>query len=276
MRSPDAPARPCRDRSARARAAVLARALALGAALGCAPPVVGAHDGATAAARALPARAVVADAVEALRRDPDLQETEVRKTLRWKHPDAEADKPPPDASAWSRFLAWLAGAVQWLANAGRWLVWLLGALAVALLAVSLRRWVRERGELPAAAQLALPSRVGALDVRPETLPDDIGAAARRLWLDGAHRAALSLLYRGALSRLIHVHAVPIRAANTEAECLRLARGSLAPERSAFFGRLVVIWQLAVYGAHDPDGAGVLALCDDFDRLLGGTPTGDAA
>jgi hypothetical protein len=229
------------------------------------------------AARALPPRALVADAVQVLRRDPDLQETEIRRTLRWKKKDvAEPDKPVQDETGWARLLAWLAEALKWLASAGRWLVWLLGALAVAILAVYLRYWVRVHGDFPVSAPLALPGQVGALDVRPETLPDHIGAEARRLWLSGAHRAALSLLYRGALSRLIHVHAVPIRAANTEAECVRLAQRALVPERSAFFARLVAVWQLAVYGARDPDGARVLALCDEFDRLLGVTPPGGAA
>jgi hypothetical protein len=109
--------------------------------------------------------------------------------------------------------------------------------------------------------------VGTLDVRPESLPDRIGAAAQVLWLQGRHRSALSLLYRGALSRLIHGYAVPIRAAHTEAECLTLAQKGLAAEQRGFLGELVRVWQLAVYGARNPDDNRVLELCKDFDRIL---------
>jgi hypothetical protein len=107
-----------------------------------------------------------------------------------------------------------------------------------------------------------------LDIRPDSLPADIGAAARALWQRGEARAALSLLYRGALSRLVHAHAVPIRSASTEGDCLRLASRSVSGEASAYFGRLVRAWQLAVYGAHQPDEASVHALCDEFDARLG--------
>ena len=67
-----------------------------------------------------------------------------------------------------------------------------------------------------------PTHVRDLDIRPESLPDDIGAAARALWDRGEHRAALALLYRGLLSRLAHVHRLPIRDSSTEGDCLALA------------------------------------------------------
>ena len=57
-------------------------------------------------------------------------------------------------------------------------------------------------------------------------PPDIGAAARALWDRGEHRAALALLYRGMLSRLAHVHRVPIRDSSTEGDCLALAASHL--------------------------------------------------
>jgi len=286
VRSPEVRAR---GRAGRAR--TWARTRALGLALGLAlrvpaqgavpPPPAGPANPARLAAAvpgppALPPRAQVSTIIDGLRRDPDLQETRLNKTLRWKKDGGDEQKKPVADSAWNGLVRWIAGALQWLAEAGRWLVWLLGALAVALLALLLRRWMRERADAESPARAALPSRVGTLDVRPESLPERIGAEARALWLSGAHRAALSLLYRGALSRLIHVHAVPIRAANTEDECLRLARASLEQERSAYFARLVGTWRLAVYAARDPEGSGVLGLCDDFDRVLGDAAPGAPA
>jgi hypothetical protein len=82
---------------------------------------------------------------------------------------------------------------------------------------------------------------------------------------------LSLLYRGALSRLVHVHALPIRAANTEGECVALAHDRLDAPRAAFFARLVGVWLPAVYGGRMPEAAQALGLCDEFDRQLTPAP-----
>lgn len=211
-------------------------------------------------------RAQVVQVVERLRRDPDFQATQTVPRPHWK--TKEPDAQPADNRATIRFAQWLAAAARWIAEAGRWGVWLLGALAVALLLVGVRTWMRERAAPLTAAAGPLPARVGALDVRPESLPPDVGSAARALWLRGECRAALSLLYRGALSRLIHGFAVPIRAAHTEPECRRLAHDTLGTDAAAYFSRLVGLWESAGYGARRPDPAAFLAACDQFDRFLG--------
>jgi len=121
--------------------------------------------------------------------------------------------------------------------------------------------------------------VREVDIRPESLPTDIGAAVRELWLAGEHRAALSLLYRGALSRLVHSYQVAIGDASTEGDCVRLARAALPPPRGDFVTALVDAWQLAVYGGRPLAAEHVLRLCADFDRLLPeipNVPTGDRA
>lgn len=200
-------------------------------------------------------------AVDAVRADPLLGGTRSERRLRWK--DDEEEKPTPAEPA----PGWLIGLVRWLAESGRLLVWLLGAIAVALLVVLLRRWILVRAEGISGKALVLPSHVRDLDIRPESLPGDIAAAARGLWQRGEQRGCLSLLYRGALSRLVHGHAVPIRAASTEGECVQLAARVLPGDASGFFERLVQAWLVAVYGARSPDESLVLSLCDDFDRRL---------
>jgi hypothetical protein len=106
-----------------------------------------------------------------------------------------------------------------------------------------------------------------LDIRPESLPDDVGAAAAALWSSGEHRAALALLYRGLLSRLVHVHGVPIRDSSTEGDCLALATPRVTAMRNSYAARLVRVWQGAVYGTEHPSSEAVLALCGDFARVL---------
>lgn len=236
----------------------LALLLALAAAAGPAPAQPGEFT---------PER--VQAAVDAVRADPLLGGSRTERKLRWKD-DGEADRPAPTEPP----PRWLVSLVRWIAESGRLLVWLLGAIAVALLLVLLRRWIHVRAEGMGGRAAVLPSHVRDLDIRPESLPDDIAAAARALWQRGEQRACLSLLYRGALSRLVHGHAVPIHAASTEGECVRLAASVLTGEGSAFFERLVQAWLVSVYGARSPDAALVMALCDDFDRRL--PPRGDAA
>lgn len=212
------------------------------------------------AAQAAPTREEVQQAAEKVRAHPDLGGTRAEKSLRFK----KTDQPQPSETRTGDELDWLRQLARWLTETARLLVWLGGAVLVALVLVGLRRWARARGGFAATARAHLPSHVQSLDIRPESLPEAIGEAAAQLWQGGQQQAALSLLYRGALSRLVHAHAVPIRAASTEGECMALAHTRLDAQRNAFFARLVAAWQLAVYGARLPDAPQALALCRDFD------------
>ena len=199
----------------------------------------------------------VARAVASVRSDPNLGGPRTERSLRLKA-DRQKRKAEPAAP-------WLVEMIRWMSEAGRGLMWLLGAIAVALLVVFAWRWMRVRADAATGRAAVLPpSHVNDLDIRPDSLPDDIAGSARTLWQCGEQRAALSLLYRGALSRLVHDHAVPIRGASTEGECVALARDALPAAGGAFFERLVGAWQVAVYAARWPDAANVAALLDGFD------------
>ncbi len=213
-----------------------------------------------------PPRQEVQQAVDALRQENALPPPVKRHTLRFKERAYEPPKPEPRKEREpARQADTGSTSFDVLARYG---VWLLGFALLALLLVQLRRWVRERADTVfAAAAPDLPSHVHSLDVRPESLPATVGAAAAALWRGGEPRAALALLYRGALSRLIHGHGVPVRSASTEGECLALAADRLDAPRQELFARLVGAWQQAVYAARLPATEGVLALCQDFDRLL---------
>ncbi len=209
-----------------------------------------------------PSAQQVREATEAVYNDPDLHGLKADRVLRFKNRERETDtrEPGPD-------LRWLRDLMRWISEAGRGLVWLGMAALAALVIVLLRRWLVVRGAASGGRALALPSHVRDLDIRPESLPDDLPAAARALWQRGEQRAALSLLYRGALSRLVHEHQLPVRASSTEGECSALAARHLNAERAGFVARLIGLWQLAVYGAHLPDSSAVLAVCEQFDVQL---------
>lgn len=239
----------------RSRELVLAMALAL-----TLPPALPADT---------PTRQQVEQAAATVRQHPDLPGKRKEKTLGLRPADK---KETARKSSW----AWMRELARWLAETARVLMWLGGIVLVALLVVGIRRWVLVRGGLAHQRRPAAPSHVQSLDIRPESLPDEVGRAAALLWQRGEHRAALSLLYRGALSRLVHAHAVPIVAASTEGECVALAAQRLDAPRSAFFARLVGAWQLAVYGARLPETQQALALCSEFDLHLAAAPQGGTA
>ena len=215
-------------------------------------------------------RGVVAE----MRADPNFTNRHTERRLRWI--DSAASKPPPSQSP-----AWLRDLARWLSEGGRGLVWVLGAIAVAMFAVFVWRWARVTADDVRARAALRPSHVNDLDIRPESLPDDIAGAARALLRRGEQRAALSLLYRGALSRLVHDHGLAIRAASTEGECLRLAQRALPTDAGAYFERLVRAWQTEVYAGRHIDGASREALCVQFDahfgaRAAAALPAGAAA
>jgi hypothetical protein len=257
----------------RTRRATIVAALALAAFIGIAraadtpsPPAPASPTSpAPAAAQVAAATAwsasEVASAAQAVAADPALGGEHKVRTWRFKRGDDDKavrrEAPAP----------WLLELRRWLAEGGRALVWLLALAALATVIVASRRWWAVHGQALAAGSARLPSHVRDLDIRPESLPAEIGAAVRAAWLAGEHRVALSLLYRGALSRLAHGLGVPIEDSSTEGDCIRLAEATLGDERSAFAARLIGAWQLAVYGKRRLPTPLVLALCDEFDRLL---------
>jgi hypothetical protein len=212
----------------------------------------------------------IARAIERVKADPNLATERTIKTLRWK---ASPRSTPRRMPAW---LAWIGGFFRWLGESARVLIWCAALGLAGLLAVYLARIARTRLERSADGTFVVPTHVRDLDIRPETLPDDIGAAARQLWERGERRAALALLYRGMLSRLAHVHGVPIRESSTEGDCLALAAARLPQDRSEYLARLVRIWQRFGYGRQHVEATAVYSLCDEFAAALRPVPAGDAA
>jgi hypothetical protein len=235
------------------------------------PAVVSAQD-AVANGSATFGDADVDTAIAKVKADPNLSTDVKKKVLRWRSKESKESSPKGNSS-----LQWIGNLFRFLGQTGRVIVWLALAVAVGLLLVLLIRIVRGAGPPLRTTAFVAPTHVRDLDIRPESLPDDIGAAALKLWQQGETRAALALLYRGLLSRLVHVHAVPVKPSSTEGDCLAMAAQLLAAERAGFAGQLIRVWQRAVYGAQLPDDAVVQALCGGFaSALVKDAPTATAA
>jgi hypothetical protein len=241
--------------------------LALAAVLAAAPAALTAQpETPSIPAGEAPARAEVRQALDIVASDPNLAAERTVNMLRWKRPEPATDEPWwwKWANAGAR---WFRGLFVWVAESGRLIILVLGALALALIVFYAVRLVRIRGLPRVPAQFVAPSHVRDLDIRPESLPSDVGAAALALWQRGEQRAALALLYRGMLSRLVHTYGVPIRASSTEGECLALARPRLAEPGARYTSRLVETWAAAVYGGLEPKAGAVEALCGEFSAAF---------
>jgi hypothetical protein len=212
---------------------------------------------------AAPSHAAVQSALQELRRDPNLGREKTIKSLHWSgKTDVAEPKEPPN---------WLVGLFQFLSQAAGVLLWVTGGIGLAIAAIWVYRVVsaRQSGQRLPAPSVA--SHVQDLDIRPASLPADVGGAALELLEAGRTRESLSLLYRGALSRAVHNYSVAIGESYTEGEALRAVNQRLDSTRAQYFSALVALWQRAVYAADMPSAEPVATLCREFSPVLGGTP-----
>lgn len=221
----------------------------------------------------------VKDRIKEILAGPDFSPEEVTRVpaFKNKNKNRQLEKRPEWMDALEEFF-------RGMAEIMRVLVWILVAIGVVALLVGLHYWWRMAAARTPTGNVDLPTRVAGLDIRRESLPDDISAAARAAWQRGDRIQALSFLYRGALSVLVLRCAVAIRSSFTEQECLRAVRrrvgpqGGIASAMADYFGRLTEAWLQSVYARRLlPDEIG-LALCDEFDRhfVIATEPAGSGA
>lgn len=166
---------------------------------------------------------------------------------RWQRRKPLDQGEPAPLPAWLDIVAGMIGFVVEHA------LWIVLALVLLFLLLNHRRWLdwwqrHARAPAPPAPRPAL------LLAQAEPLPDDLAAAVERLWQAGDARAALALLYRGALARLSELLGSPLPPGATEAECLRLARRLGAHAYVDLFAHIVRGWQAAAYAQRLPDAA----------------------
>jgi hypothetical protein len=96
-------------------------------------------------------------------------------------------------------------------------------------------------------------------VAPESLPQDIPGAAMDLWRVGRRQEAMSLLYRGTISKLISNGGVEIAESDTESDCLRRVEAEAAAH-AGYFGGLTEAWMRLAYGRSAPPDEAMQELC----------------
>ncbi|WP_324733406.1 DUF4129 domain-containing protein [Pseudomonas paeninsulae] len=140
---------------------------------------------------------------------------------------------------------------------------------VALLIWRYRQWLGAfAGRIGLAQRAVTPpsSQLFGLEVTPQSLPADVAGEVERLWAEQP-RAALGLLYRALLSRLLHDYHLPLHSAHTESEVLRLVQDLDQAELSDLSQTLTLHWQNLAYGHRLPPDDLRQALCQDWRRLF---------
>jgi hypothetical protein len=175
-----------------------------------------------------------------------------REVERWMPRAAEKEERKltlPDFS----FGAWLAKLVQYL-------LWGVVAAAIGYVLWWIVRNLPRFGNASAAPErYQAPAALFGMELAPQTLPADVPAAARKLVREGKPREALALLYRGALSRLVHQRGVELHASHTEMEVL-----AAAP--SDYLRRLIEAWRACAYADRVPPAPAIEALAQGFAAL----------
>jgi hypothetical protein len=198
--------------------------------------------------------------IEEILSGPDFTQYEDRKVWRRKNP---LDKKKPDFKIGDGWLAF----AQFLAEALRVVAWVVAIAFVGWLLYYLAQRLGWFKELIGKRTLYKPDVLFGMDLRAESLPADIPAAARALLAQGDMRAALSLLYRGALRVLIHERELDVREGDTEGDCVRRVNHTAPGALAEYFRRLVEAWGLIAYARRSPEPTLAQGLVEDWARYF---------
>jgi hypothetical protein len=191
------------------------------------------------------------DEIKEVMNDPEFGRKGTRTRVHYVGPQYEGN---PDAKPfdWS----WVGRLMKWMSELSRAAAWVAAALALVFVLYYLARYVR----LHRFADLAQrrPDFLFGLDVRPESLPEDVAGTAEALARESKLREALSLLYRGALVRFMDA-GIEFRHGDTESDCMRRVEAAERAARKAYFRQLVDAWQSLAYGHQPVEPSAVAAL-----------------
>lgn len=200
---------------------------------------------------------------------------QMEKKSYWKYVGKTEKDESKDLGWLAKFLKLLAkifeGFMQGFAGLGEIILWGIGLLIVVYLIYQFSRnaaWMQTLTTGKKGKERVLPSRLFGLDVRPESLPDDIVAEALLKIKAGKLRQALSLLYRGTLVQLISEHQLDIPDSATEGECLKLVQHSRGQNEAHYFERLTHTWLVTAYAHIPPDAHVIEQLCTDWRKVYG--------
>ncbi len=145
----------------------------------------------------------------------------------------------------AKFFEMIGQVLARLFEAGLWILLLILALLI------IKYWSRLKiafnGFKKTSTADKLPETLFGLDIREQSLPDDVRAEALKLIQSRQYRAALALLYRASLAYLVRHHALELQPGATEGDCVQVVQQHLSSKQQiSYFIELTHAWQLTAY------------------------------
>lgn len=191
---------------------------------------------------------------------------DIRVTENWKFIDQDSEK-DEDEDEESEMPEWLAELINFLAQGVEVLLWGVVIICVIFIALRLRGIEVPFLEAKKYATAPPPSSLFGLELSQDSLPDDIIGTARKWWRKSP-RQAYSLLYRAALSDLVHAESLALQGSHTEGECVRLFKQlSQHNSKSQFFQVLTDQWVMLAYGHQRVSHKQFEALCVEWIQFF---------
>ncbi len=150
---------------------------------------------------------------------------------------------------------------DWLARAARIVLWAVVGGAIAFILWQLYRALPRLAAEP-RKEYRPPESLFGMALAPQSLPADVPATAAALAGEGKVREALALLYRGALSQLVHRRGVRLLSSHTESEVLGLAPA----EATGYLRVLIDAWRACAYARRPPAVETVQTLAQGYGAL----------
>lgn len=173
-------------------------------------------------------------------------------------------------SAVGKMFSWIGNLFSNGAGLFEAVLWIAVTALLILLLLRLRIWSQWLGR-PGGGRTTgkkTPARLFGLDVEADALPADIMAKVQKLIAQGELRAAVSLLYRASLVKLIHLYQLEIPESATEGECLQIVRKNRPESESSFFHHMTLVWLRLAYAHELPERNDLYALSREWQVYYG--------
>ena len=176
-------------------------------------------------------------------------------------------------------MGWLTELVSFITMMVEIVLWIIPVIVIFYLYRYRDYWLNIiQGKKSKNDNLELPETLFGLDIRQQSLPDDIQSEAHSLWQNSHHREAVSLLYRGSLASLFKQYRFELPAGATEHDCIRQLEinevnlsGSLSEEKHTLrtnqFKKLTDIWVSVAYAHRIPEQTAFYDVCNSWNRYF---------
>lgn len=160
--------------------------------------------------------------------------------------------------------------ILFMAKSLEFILWVIGISLVIFIIYYYRDYLKSfvsDFKAPQKKKKHKPEILFGLDVRKESIPQNVPEEVLTLWRKGKARKALGLLYRATLSRLIHQYELSFNESATEKECAEIVYQSGKNEIYEYIKVLTRVWQRLAYGHRMPSEPQVMELCKSWPEYF---------